>query len=307
MMSCNNTPHPAVAQKDRSVQLIVDSQNLLGEGAFWNHKTQNFWWIDIEGKTLNILDPATRDVATIDVGERIGTVVPDHKGNAILALQTGIFKLDLATQSKTFIALPEPDVANIRLNDGKCDPSGRLWVGSMHLQQIQDAAALFQITADGEVTQRLDSITISNGIVWSADKKTMFYIDTPDGNVKAFDFDNATGEISRPRIVIEISDTLGYPDGMAIDAEGMLWVALWNGNGVSRWNPETGKMLDFIEVPAHNVTSCAFGGSNLDTLYITSSNLDMTEAEKIKFPKAGGLFQVVPGVKGVESYFFGND
>ncbi|MFT6935727.1 MAG: sugar lactone lactonase YvrE [Saprospiraceae bacterium] len=292
------------------VKLVLDAQNILGEGSIWNHKTKELWWIDIEGQTLNTYNPKTDVSRTIDVKERIGTVVPSQDGlSAILALQTGIWKMDMKTEEKSMLTMLESDTANIRLNDGKCDPAGRLWVGSMHLNQIEHAANLFQVT---ETEQQVsfkkmqDSVTISNGIIWSLDEKTMYYIDTKRGNVRAYDYDKSTGDISNERVVITVSDTLGYPDGMAIDREGMLWIALWNGDCVSRWNPNTGELLQTIPVPAHNISSCAFGGENLDILYITSAKVDMTEEELKAKPNSGGVFKVVPGVKGVKSYFFGN-
>ena len=292
------------------VKLVLDAQNILGEGSIWNHKTKELWWIDIEGQTLNTYNPKTDVNRTIDVKERIGTVVPSQDGlSAILALQTGIWKMDMKTEEKSMLTMLESDTANIRLNDGKCDPAGRLWVGSMHLNQIEHAANLFQVT---ETEQQVsfkkmqDSVTISNGIIWSLDEKTMYYIDTKRGNVRAYDYDKSTGDISNERVVITVSDTLGYPDGMTIDNEGMLWIALWNGNCVSRWNPNTGELLQTIPVPAHNISSCAFGGENLDILYITSAKVDMTEEELKAKPNSGGVFKVVPGVKGVKSYFFGN-
>lgn len=290
-------------------ELLLDVQNALGEGSIWNHKTQELWWIDIEGRTLNIYNPKTKTHKTIDVKQRIGTVVPSQDGlSAIVALQTGVWNLNLETEAMTYLTNPEVDTANIRLNDGKCDPDGRFWVGSMHLKQTEYAAALFRITAENDqisLKEMQDSVTISNGIIWSLDEKTMYYIDTKRGNVRAYDYEKSSGDITNERVVITVSDTLGYPDGMTIDSEGMLWIALWNGDCVSRWNPNTGELLQTIEVPAHNVSSCAFGGENLETLYITSARLDMTDEELKAKPLSGGVFKVKPGVKGVNSYFFG--
>ena len=191
-----------------------------------------------------------------------------------------------------------------RFNDGKCDPAGRFWVGSMHMQQKTGEASLYTFDAHGNTEIKKDSVTISNGIVWTADKKTMYYIDTPTAQIKAFDYDNSTGAISNERIAVTVSENLGFPDGMTIDSEDMVWVGMWNGNAVIRLNPKTGEVLQKIEVPAHNVTSCAFGGENLDTLYITSATVDMTDEEKKEFPLAGSVFKVKPGVTGVKASFF---
>ena len=150
----------------------------------------------------------------------------------------------------------------------------------------------------------VDSVTISNGIVWTKDTKKMYYIDTPTGTIKSYDYDIKTSTITNEKIAVYVPESLGYPDGMTIDQDNLLWVGLWNGNGIAQFDPITGKLLQKIDVPAHNVTSCAFGGDNLDILYITTSTEDMTEEEQKKYPLAGSIFKVKPGAKGVPAYFF---
>ena len=307
--------------KKMEVKSILDTQCQLGEGAIWNSETQELYFIDIEGCNLFVykegnkltsISPRDQMLRKYYVGEkigsmgyRIGTVVPTNDPNkVIIPLQNGIFEFDLTTREKTLFSNPEEQLESNRMNDGKCDPAGRLWVGSMHLEQIKGAASLYKIEPDGTHEKMIDSVTISNGIVWSLDEKTMYYIDTPTGVVQAFDYEKATGNISNGRTACVIPESLGYPDGMTIDAEGMLWIALWNGNAVTRWNPTTGKMIQKIEVPAHNVSSCAFGGKNLETLFITSARVDMTEEELEKMPLSGNVFAVKPGVRGVKAFHF---
>lgn len=294
-----------MSSKALTAQPILDAQAQLGEGAFWNHQTQELWWIDIEGMRLHIFDPQTKANKTIQLDQRIGTVVPNNEGHAIIALQDGIYQLDLKDQSQKLLAPIEADLKENRMNDGKCDPAGRLWAGTMNVKGEAKKGALYCIETDGAHRKMLDSISISNGIVWSADHQRMYYIDTPDRNVKGYDYDKATGNITNESIIIRIPKGMGYPDGMTIDAEGMLWIAMWDGNCVTRWNPKSGQLLQKIEVPAHNVSSCAFGGPNLDTLYITSARVDMKPEELEALPLAGGLFSVVPGVVGVKSSVFG--
>lgn len=292
---------------DQNVAVLEYKINAkLGEGAFWDHQNHKLYWVDIEGKTLHIYDPAKRSNITFPTPSRIGTVVPMLDNEAIIALEDGIYKINTISGDIELLSDVESKISENRFNDGKCDPNGNLWVGSMHLEQSAPKANLYKINKYGEATKMLDSITISNGIVWSSDQKTMYYIDTPTGNIRAFDFDMDDSTISNERIAVEVSESLGYPDGMAIDEEDMLWVGMWNGNSVARFNPQTGKLISKIEVPAHNVTSCAFGGENLDILYITTASIDMTDEEKEKFPLAGSLFKADPGVKGVKSNFFGN-
>lgn len=309
IIGCNNssttTINEEMKEDKKAATLLLDVKNQLGEGAFWNYETQSFWWVDIEGRLLNMYDVNNAKHRKINLKERIGTVVPTNDGNAVVALENGIFILNLDTEELVLLSNPEEHLENIRLNDGKCDPAGRLWVGSMHLQQIENAASLYRIEHDGTHTQMLDSITISNGIIWSLDEKTMYYIDTHRGNVRAFDYEKATGDITNERVIIEVPDSLGYPDGMTIDEEGMLWIALWSGSCVSRWNPDTGELLETIAVPAKNVTACAFGGENLDKLYITSASIGMNENDSLQYPQAGGVFVADVGVKGVKSPFFG--
>ncbi|MNL47740.1 L-arabinolactonase [compost metagenome] len=144
-------------------------------------------------------------------------------------------------------------------------------------------------------------VTTSNGIAWSSDKKTMYYIDTLTQKVVAYIYDDKTGQISAPYEAITVPDSMGKPDGCTMDAEDMIWIALWGGQSVSRWNPQTGELLCKIEVPAKNVTSCAFGGQSLDTLYITTARTSTTEEDLVRYPYSGGVFAVTPGVKGIKA------
>jgi sugar lactone lactonase YvrE len=164
--------------------------------------------------------------------------------------------------------------------------------------------ALYRIDGDGSAHKMIESVSISNGIVWSNDHTKMYYIDTPTMKVKAFDYNNKTGEISNEKIAINIPQGIGSPDGMTIDENGNLWIALWGGFAVSCWNPKTGKLIRKIEVPAKNITSCAFGDNDLGTLYITTARQGMNEEELQKYPFSGGVFKIRPGVKGVPAHFF---
>lgn len=284
--------------------LLYKDQALLGEGPIWNHLTQELHWIDIEGKQLHWLNPRTGMNQSIATPSLIGTVVPIDEESAIVGLYDGAYLVNRTTSQ--FELFQPIDSANggTRLNDGKCDPAGRFWVGTMYLPQDQPNGHLYMLDGNKNLVVQKDGITISNGIVWTQDAKTMYYIDSPTNQIKGFDYDLKTGSISNERVVVSIDKSTGEPDGMAIDEEGKLWVGLWNGNAVLRFDPYTGEMIQKIDVPAHNVTACAFGGKELDSLFITTASLDMTEREKEKYPDAGSIFVVVPGVKGVKSDFF---
>lgn len=288
----------------QTAMLVLDTKSVLGEGPIWNDETHQLYWVDIERRQLHLYTPGVDKLQSFPTEERIGTVVPIASGGALVALQNGIFSMDLSNGDMTLINNPLDTVSNVRFNDGKCDPVGRFWVGSMTMNGETGSASLYVMNDRHEVKKVLDNVTISNGIAWSLDQKTMYYIDTPTMQIRAFDYDVATGDISNPRVVVSVPEGAGAPDGMTIDEEGMLWVGMWGGSAVARFNPENGELMQKIEVPAPNVTACAFGGKDLDTLYITTATQGMNAEQLKQYPKAGGLFAAVPGVKGVPANFY---
>ncbi len=290
------------------VELEYEIESLLGEGAIWNYKTNELYWIDILGKQFFIYNPKTKRNKSFKMPSQIGTVVPYTKSEVIVALQDGIYKFNTINKKLTLFVDTESKLIDNRFNDGKCDPAGNLWVGSMNtIDNKKPSGSLYKITKEGVVDKKISEVKISNGIVWTKEEKTMYYIDTPTGVIKAYDYNIKSGNISNERIAVVVPESIGFPDGMAIDEEGMLWVGLWNGNGLGRFNPKTGELISKIEVPAHNVTACAFGGENLETLYITTARVDMTQKELKEKPLSGSLFKIIPGVKGVKSSFFGTN
>ncbi len=296
-MSCS-------APKSSEVELVIDSKSELGEGAIWNYRTGELMWVNIKGKILNFYNPASGLNKEMLTGQMVGTVVPAESGQVLVALQNGIYSLDPETGTKKLLTDPEADKPDNRFNDGKCDPAGRLWAGTMSLVGAKQAGALYRFDPDTSVHKMVDGVGTSNGIVWSADKTKMYYIDTPTRQVMGYDYDNETGAISHPKVAVEIPEGAGYPDGMTIDEEDNLWVALWGGSAVACFDPENGELIRKIEVPAKNVTSCAFGGNDLGTLYITTARESTSDEDLQKFPHAGGVFKIRPGVKGVKAFFF---
>jgi sugar lactone lactonase YvrE len=287
------------------VEIAVEIGAQLGEGAYWDPAKKVLYWVDIESKRLYIFEPRTRENRSFEIGEKIGTVVPKKSGGLVLALENSLAEFFPETGAlKTLMPL-EADIPENRSNDGKCDPAGRFWVGSMAPEEKPGGANLYRIEKDYSVSRVLSEVTISNGLVWSHDKRRMYYIDTPTRRVSVFDYRLETGEISHRRLCIELPPGRGLPDGMTIDEEGMLWIAMFGGWGVSRWNPENGKMLDYFEMPAKNITSCSFGGEHLDELYVTSARTLNTENELADQPEAGNLFRLEPGVRGVPLSAFG--
>ena len=283
---------------------ILPAQAALGEGALWNPETQQLYWVDIEGRALHVFDPNTGEDRHYPTGERISTVVPMRNGNALVALQTGIHEIDLTSGQLTCRVDPVTD-EHLRFNDGKCDPAGRFWVGTFDLQRRDHAGTLYRHDPDGRTHVMRRRITNSNGLAWSLDKTTMYYIDTPTLVVQAFDYDDATGSLANPRVVIRIPEGSGGPDGMTLDAEGKLWVALWGGGAVHRYDPATGALLQVVLVAAPFTSSCAFGGPGLETLFITTARSGLTPQQLQEYPLSGNVFAVKPGVAGVPAFFFG--
>lgn len=293
-----------ITQKSNEVELVIDSKSELGEGAMWNYKTGELMWVNIKGKILNFYNPRTGNNKEMFTGQMIGTVVPAESGAVLVALQNGIYSFNPETGSKKLLVNPEDHLETNRFNDGKCDPSGRFWAGTMSTVGDNNVGTLYRFDADSTIHKMVENVSISNGIVWSLDKTKMYYIDTPTLKVMGYDYNNETGEISNAKVAVEIPSEMGYPDGMTIDAEGNVWVALWGGFAVGCWNPETGKLIRTIKVPAKNVTSCAFGDDDLGSLYITTAREGNSKEELEKYPYSGGVFKARPGVNGVEAFFF---
>ncbi|MCL4833757.1 MAG: SMP-30/gluconolactonase/LRE family protein [Caldilineaceae bacterium] len=288
----------------RKVHVLVDIRALVGEGALWDEQAQVLYWVDILSSALYVYNPATGENRSYDIGQHVGTVVLRDSGGVMLALANGFAEYDLASGKLTILSDPESHLPGNRFNDGKCDPGGRFWAGTMAYKNQSTQGSLYRMDADYSVHKMLGDIGISNGIVWSHDKATMYYIDSIAYSVRAFDYDNASGDIANERVAVSVPREMSVPDGMAIDAQGMLWVAHYGAGCVRCWNPHTGQLLDQIDLPAKQITSCAFGGENLDTLFITSAAQQLDAGALAQQPLAGSLFSVKPGVTGALTYRF---
>lgn len=285
-----------------TVELLLDAKAKLGEGALWDEREGLLYWLDITDGKLHRYHPAISENQTFNIGQYTGAVVLRESGGLILAVKDGFAACNLETGALTMINAVESHLPGNRFNDGKIDPGGRFWAGTMALDMSPGHGSLYRLDTDGSVKKMRQNISISNGIVWTQDHKTMYYIDSIPRTITAFDYDVTTGEISNERLAIHVPDDMGYPDGMAIDSEDMLWVAHYAYGAVVRWNPSTAKVLQEIKLPCRRVTSCAFGGENLDQLYITTSWENASENERQREPLAGGLFLAQPGVIGQISY-----
>ena len=285
-------------------ELLYDAKALLGEGPTWDAKTQTLYWLDILDKRIY----AGAEIL-IQLDEYVGCMAPRASGGLIYTQRASIWMAppqtpdQPASAQQTVAAALSGEPANTRFNDGKCDPRGRFLAGTMDLNESDPLGSLYSFEG-ATVTKLLDNITISNGMAWSPDHQTFYYIDTPTRTVRAFDYDLNTGAIANPRAVIHVPEALGWPDGMTSDTQGNLWIAMWGGAQVTRWNPQTGQLLEQIAVPAKNVSSCVFGGKHMNELYLTSARKGLDEATLQQYPLTGGVFRLQTNVEGLPTFEF---
>lgn len=267
-----------------------------GEGPIWWRG--KLYFVDIEGHLVHRFDPADGSETSWEIGQRVGTVVPRESGGLVIAGDHGFYFLDAETGELTPIANPEPDKPNNRFNDGKCSPDGKFFAGTISLVKKTGDAKLYRLDPDLTLHEAFGPVTNSNGIVWTADGKTVYYIDTPRREVLAFDYED--GHLRNLRSVISTAHIDASPDGMAIDTGGNVWIAFCHGGCVGNFDPRSGKELRRIEIPAVETTACAFGGPDMDELYVTTGVPKSAPEEH-----AGRLFVVRGlGVKGLPSNAF---
>jgi sugar lactone lactonase YvrE len=281
------------------VEHVLAVQNTLGEGSVWIPDQQALYWVDISNQLIYRFYPATGEHQAFEVGARVTVLMPRAAGGFVVGTDKGFAFWDPQIQELDFIGNPEADRPYIRFNDGAVDARGRFWAGTMN---DEDPAApdgcLYRLDPDGSIHKMETGITVSNGTAWSPDYKTMYFTDTFRRVILAFDYDLETGKISNRRPFVNVPEEEGFPDGHTVDSEGCLWSTHWEGWKVTRYDP-TGKVDREIPLPAPNVTCCAFGGENLDELYITTAWTGMSVEDRKKHPMAGDLFRVKVGVKGM--------
>ncbi len=281
--------------------LLYSSQCYLGEGPLWHAKRKSCFWVDIERGMLYEYAWLDKSIKTWQFSYKVTMVIEGRNNDLILSLNTSIAKFDLESEELTWLIDIETLNEN-RCNDGCCDSRGRLWVGTMHKKHLKNEGSLYCIDENKEVVKKVDNTTISNGLAWSLDNTRLYFIDSPTQVVQSFIYDEQSAEIAFEKNCIHIPTTMGTPDGMTIDEEGMLWIAHFGGFGVYKWNPFTGEHLSTIKVPVPNVTSCAFAGEDLDQLIITTAQENLTEEQLKKYPQSGDVFIANPGVKGAKAF-----
>jgi sugar lactone lactonase YvrE len=287
-----------VTSKRRVADLVVNLGSELGEGPVWDSLTLSLIWVDIVGPTIHTYRPGDGQIDSRAVAEPIGALALRRSGGLVLAMASGFWLLDVGSSQPYPIALVEVADSATRMNDGKCDRAGRFWASSMRVDTRAGGGRLYRLDADHHPTLVLEDLTIPNGLAWSGDDGALYFVDSPIQSVDMFDYDPGTGMISKRRRLITIDPIVGEPDGMTIDAEGHLWVAMWGGGAVHRYSP-AGRLELIVSVPTTNVTSCTFGGEDLRDLYITSARRGLSAAAQAAEPYAGGLFCYKSDVPGL--------
>jgi sugar lactone lactonase YvrE len=273
-------------------RVVSPHRSWLAEGPVWDAKRGAIYWVDILNGHIHEVNLARNQHHTLAVKELVGAVALCTNGDLLAALQSGLALVKKESGDIKLLHNPESHLPDNRFNDGKCDPAGRFWVGTMAMSEAAGAGSLYMFEKDLACSLKLQGLTISNGMAWSPDHKTFYCIDTPTLEVLAFDYDVNTGGISNKRVAVSIPEEEGFPDGMTIDRQGKLWIAHWDGWQLARWDPQTGKKLVSIPMPVSRVTSCTFGGANLQDLYITSARKGLTDQQLKEQPLAGSLFVI---------------
>ena len=293
---------------DPDVHVAVATPNVLGESPLWHPREQVLYWCDIPGHRLQRYNPVTGDLRHWQFDTDVASIAPLLDGGLLMAMRDGLWRMDLVSGERTLLHKPPYDPATERFNDGKCDPQGRFWVGTIH-EPREPQAALYRYSA-GELTRCAEGATVSNGLAWSPDGRTLYWSDTKAHTIYAFDFDGHTGAISGKRVFAsfpvkqagqDLDTYIGRPDGASIDAEGCYWVAMFEGQRLLRLSPQ-GEVLRTVRLPVRCATMPTFGGADLKTIYITTARENRPASELAVQPYAGCVLQLRVDVPGLPAH-----
>jgi sugar lactone lactonase YvrE len=288
--------------EELTVDIVFDAHAGIAEGPLWDERLQELVWTDIPRECVHFTDIATGQDKAADVGTWVGCIVARASGGYALGTAQEFWITDTDELARPQAKFRITDDTLVRANDGKCDAAGRFFAGTAAQDGRWGTGALYRLDPDHSVNLVLPGVTCANGIGWSLDSRTMYYVDTPTYRIDAFDFDPGSGTVSKRRIFAGVEGG-GRPDGLCVDSEGCIWVAIWLGWEVRRYAPD-GRLLQRVKVPAAKPSSCAFGGPNLDVLCITSASDGLMKAQRAAQPHAGAIFACSPGVQGLPAAQF---
>lgn len=285
------------------IEVVLHAEAELGEGPVWHPPENCLYWVDITAGAVHRWDRATGTDTVTTLGQDVGAISIRTSGGIIAAVRDGVLGVagDGTVQRLAFV---ERDVPGNRFNDGKSDAAGRFWAGTMATDESERPGSLYRLDPDGTVTTMVTELGLSNGLGWSPDGRTMYLIDTPRQAVDAFDFDVDAGTLARRRRLITVEEDAGSPDGMTVDADGFLWVALYGGGAVRRYTSD-GSLDRVVELPVPQPTCPTFGGPDLDELYVTSARENLSAEQLAAAPLSGAVLRHRPGVRGLPAGLFG--
>ncbi len=282
------------------VEQVLSLHNQLGEGSLWSVDEQALYWVDIERNCFFRFVPTSSTYEKIEVGVAIGVLALRASGGLVMATKNGFAFWDHSSNELRSIVNPEAARPHMRFNDGAVDSKGRFWAGSMGGAK---EGVLYRLDPDGSIHTMLSEISVPNGIGWSPDETVMYFTDSPLQVIYAFDYDSVTGNITHKRKFVEVPTSSGSPDGLTVDREGYIWSACWDGAKVIRYAPD-GSIDRVVKVPALRITSCVFGGPDMNELYITSATTGLNDEQLKQYPLSGDLFRLKVDVAGTEKFKF---
>jgi L-arabinonolactonase len=278
-------------------ELTLDCRNTHGEGVLWDARSRRVWWTDIHGKKLWSFDPESGASTYYDMPARVCCFAPRAGGGLLVAFAEGFAFYELGSGARQDLVAFEPDLPGTRLNDGRTDRAGRFVAGGMDEANGQPVSSVWRVDADRSATRLFGGVACANATCFSPDGRTMYFADSPQRTLEAIAYDPATGAVGARRVLGKVEGP-GVPDGACTDSEGYVWVAIWEGDRVERWSPD-GRLDRTVKVPVHKPTCCAFGGKDLDVLFITTSRLGSAAADLEREPTSGSLYACRPGVHGL--------
>ena len=286
-----------------AIDCVLPAASLLGEGALWDPAAQALWWLDIKGRQIHRFDPASGTNASWPTPHDVGSLALRQSGGLVVAMRHGFHFFDPSSGTFTTIVEPEAGLSENRFNDGKPDRQGRFWAGSLHDPETRPTGGLYRLDADLSCRRLVEGIFASNALAFGADSEVLYYGDSQQRTVWAWDFDRDDGAIRNRRVFVELPAGEGAPDGAAVDSAGGYWLTQPDGWCICRYDP-TGRRDRVIRMPVQRPTCVAFGGADLRTLYCTSCRWGLSEAELREQPLAGGLFAIAVDVAGLPDAAF---
>ncbi len=289
-------PRPAAATPTE-VTCVLPANAYLGEGPLWSPDERRLYWVDILAPAVHRLDPETGRDEVRPMPRLVSALALREAGGLVAVTQSGLEALDFEAGRLDPIVDPEADLPDNRFNDARCDRAGRLWAGSMRLDAGAGGGALYRLDADHGWSRMAGGIHVANGLDWSPDQHVLYFVDTGELTIWAYAFDPAQGAIQGRRPFVRLEPGAGRPDGLTVDALGFVWCAIWDGWAIHRYAPD-GRLDRVVSLPVPRPSSCAFGGPELDTLYITTGRIRLSAALLAEAPLSGSIFAIRPGVKG---------